>query len=82
MLATGGLLQQMLRLPDFLGGPVFFGSWLESGSAFDSWSKLDPATHMSVGFIADTIVGPVFTGASFGFDGATRFYIAVGQLFR
>jgi hypothetical protein len=35
-----------------------------------------------VGLIADTLVGPVFGGASFGFDGATRVYIAIGQLFR
>jgi NTE family protein len=82
MLATAGYLQQALRLPDFLGGPVFLGSWLETGSAFDSWSNINVATHVSVGVIADTLIGPVFGGASFGFDGATRFYIAIGQLFR
>jgi NTE family protein len=82
LLATAGYLQQALRLPDFVGGPLFLGSWLETGSAFDSWSKIDPSTHVSVGLIADTLIGPIFGGASFGFDGATRFYIAIGQLFR
>jgi NTE family protein len=82
MLATAGYLQQARRLPDFLGGPLFVGSWLETGSAFDSWSDIGWSTHVSVGLIADTLVGPVFGGASFGFDGATRVYIAIGQLFR
>jgi hypothetical protein len=75
MLATAGYLQQALRLPDFIGGPLFLGSWLETGSAFDSWSDINLSTHVSVG---DEPHG----GASFGFDGATRFYIAIGQLFR
>ena len=82
MLGTVGYLQQALRLPDFVGGPLFIGSWLETGSAFDAWSDIDVATHVSLGLIADTIIGPVFGGASFGFDGATRVYIAIGQLFR
>ena len=82
MIATGGYLHQVLRLPDFIGGPLFLGSWLESGSAFDSWSNIDLSTHVSVGVVADTLIGPVFTGASFGFDGATRVYIAIGGLFR
>ena len=33
--ATGGYLQQLGRLPDFMGGPVFAGGWLENGDAFD-----------------------------------------------
>jgi NTE family protein len=82
LLGTAGYLQQALRLPDFIGGPLFLGSWLETGSAFDSWSDIGWSTHVSVGLIADTLIGPVFGGASFGFDGATRVYIAIGQLFR
>jgi hypothetical protein len=82
MLATAGYMQQALRLPDFIGGPLFLGSWLETGSAFDSWSDIAWSTHVSVGLIADTVIGPIFGGASFGFDGATRLYIAIGQLFR
>jgi NTE family protein len=81
VLATGGYLYQASRLPDFLGGPLFLGTWLETGSAFERWSAIDPATHVSAGMIADTLIGPLFAGASFGFDGATRVYIAVGQLF-
>ena len=32
---TGGYLRGVGRLPDFLGGPIFVGGWLENGSAFD-----------------------------------------------
>ena len=35
--ATGGYLRQVGRLPDFMGGPVFAGGWLENGDAFDDW---------------------------------------------
>ena len=80
-LATGGYLRQLARLPDFVGGPLFGGVWLETGSAFDEWSNIDMAAHVSTGIIADTLIGPVFTGASFGFDGATRVYIAIGRIF-
>ena len=36
-LATAGYLRQIARLPDFIGGPVFAGGWLENGDAFDQW---------------------------------------------
>ncbi|HET9264133.1 MAG TPA: hypothetical protein VFO14_13870 [Vicinamibacterales bacterium] len=64
----------MARLPDFVGGPLFLGSWIEGGSAFDEWEHLTWSTNLSLGVIADTIIGPVFGGFSFGFEGGTRFY--------
>jgi NTE family protein len=82
VLTTAGYLRQVARLPDFVGGPLFLGSWIEGGSAFDEWEHLTWSTNLSLGVIADTIIGPVFAGFSFGFEGGTRFYIAIGQLFR
>ena len=82
VVATAGYLRQVARLPDFVGGPLFLGSWIEGGSAFDEWEHLTWSTNLSLGGIADTIIGPVFGGVSFGFEGGTRFYIAIGQLFR
>ena len=35
MALTGGYLRGIGRLPDFLGGPVFVGGWLENGAAYD-----------------------------------------------
>jgi NTE family protein len=82
LLGSAGYLHQLARLPDFVGGPLFLGGWLETGSAFNRWDDIDLATHVSTGIVADTLIGPVFAGASFGFDGATRIYIAIGQIFR
>ena len=81
VLATGGYLRQLLRLPDFIGGSLLAGGWLENGSAFDAWKSATFDTNASVGIIAETLIGPVFVGGSFGFDGATRYYIAIGRIF-
>jgi NTE family protein len=79
--AAGGYLYQLMRLPDFLGGPVFAGAWLETGSAFDTDEDADIAVNGSTGVIADTILGPVFFGYSLGDDGSSRFYLAIGKIF-
>jgi NTE family protein len=81
LLATGGYLRQVMRLPDFLGGPVFLGGWLDNGAAFDEWDDSNWATHVSVGVIADTLLGPAFAATSAGFDGQWRFYIGLGRVF-
>ena len=81
-LLSAGYLHQIARLPDFLGGPMFLSGWVDTGSAFDHWDDKDVATHAAVGLIADSLIGPVFGGIGFGFDGAFRFYIGVGKLFR
>jgi NTE family protein len=81
-IATGGYLRQLGRLPDFIGGPVFAGGWLENGDAFDDWSGATLRTHASVGLIMDTLIGPVLLGGSAGFDGRWRTYIGVGRVFR
>jgi hypothetical protein len=78
---TAGYLRGVARLPDFLGGSVLAGGWLENGSAFNKPSELDWATHVGLGAIVETLVGPALIGMNFSFDGQTRFYIAIGRLF-
>jgi NTE family protein len=82
VLASSGYLRQVARLPDFLGGPLLLGSWIESGSAFEDWDAADFDTNISGGVIAETLIGAVFTGVSTGFDGSWRFYLGVGRIFR
>ena len=82
LLASTGYLRQVARLPDFLGGPLLLGSWVEEGSAFDTWRAADFDTNLSGGLIAETLVGAVFAGASTGFDGSWRFYLGIGRVFR
>jgi NTE family protein len=80
-LLTGGYLRQFGRLPDFMGGPIFAGAWLENGDAFDSWGEATLRTNLSAGVILDTLVGPVILAGSAGFDGRWRTYIGVGRVF-
>ncbi len=78
---SGGYLKRVARLPDFMGGPIYAGAWLENGDAFDAWSLATFRTQASFGLIMDTLVGPVILGGSAGFDGRWRTYVGVGRLF-
>jgi len=80
--ATGGYLRRVGRLPDFMGGPVFAGGWLENGDAFDAWEHARWRTNGGVGLVMDTLVGPVLIAGSWGFDGRWRTYLGVGRTFR
>ena len=80
--ATGGYLRRVGRLPDFMGGPVFAGGWLENGDAFDEWEQAGVRTNGGVGLVMDTIVGPVILAGSWSFDGRWRTYLGIGRTFR
>ena len=80
--ATAGYLRRVGRLPDFVGGPVFAGAWLENGDAFDSWRFATLRTNGGAGFVMDTLLGPVIVAGSWSFDGRWRTYLAVGRTFR
>ena len=81
-IATGGYLRQIARLPDFMGGPVFAGGWLENGDAMDDWSLATWRSTGGVGLVMDTLLGPVIVAGSWSFDGRWRTYLAVGRIFR
>jgi len=81
-IATAGVVREIGRMPDFLGGPVHVGVWLENGDAFNTWSDLSWRTHVSTGLIVDTLIGPVLLGGSAGFDGRWRTYVGIGRLIR
>jgi NTE family protein len=78
---TGGYLFQLGRMPDFLGGAIYGGGWLENGDAFDTWSSAKLRTNVSGGVIMDTLIGPVMVAVSAGFDGRWRTYLGIGRLF-
>jgi NTE family protein len=81
-IGTAGYLRQLGRLPDFLGGPVFAGGWLENGDAFEDFENATWRTNAGLGVIMDTILGPVTLAGSAGFDGRWRTFIGVGRVFR
>lgn len=80
--ATGGYLRRVGRLPDFLGGPVFAGGWVENGDAFHEWERAGWRTNGGAGLVMDTLVGPVVLAGSWSFDGRWRTYLGVGRTFR
>ncbi len=77
---TAGYLYGVGRLPDFIGGPIFAGTWLENGSAFDDFSDAQLSTQVGLGLVVETLLGPAMAGMSFGFDGRSRFFIGVGRV--
>jgi NTE family protein len=79
---TGGYIRRLGRLPDFLGGPIYAGTWLENGDAFDNWSAATFRSQAGAGVIMDTLVGPVLLGGTAGFDGRWSWYFAIGRIFR
>ena len=80
---SAGYLYQVARLPDLFGGPVMVGGWIDTGSAFDHWKDANVAADASAAIITDTIIGPVFAGASVGLNGTrSRFYIGIGRILR
>ena len=79
-IVTGGYLRQLGRLPDFMGGPLFVGAWLENGDAFNT-GEGGFRSNASGGVILDTLVGPVILAGSAGFDGSWRTSIGVGRIF-
>jgi NTE family protein len=80
--ATFGVLRQIARLPDFLGGPIFAGAWLENGAAFNSHENADFHTQIAGGIMTETLVGPVLVAVSSGVDGGWRTIFGIGRIFR
>ena len=58
------------------------GGWLQNGSVFNTKQKADVNTQLGLGLVADTLVGPVLLGTSFGFDGDWRLTFGVGRIFK
>ena len=79
LVVTGGVLREFARLPDVLGGGLFAGGWIETGSAFDGEGL---RTNVSTAFVVETLLGPIFGGFSVGFDGRNRIYVGMGPLFQ
>ena len=80
--ATSGYLRRVGRLPDFMGGPIFVGGWLDQADAFDEYDQARWRTNAEFGVIMDTLLGPVILAGAAGFDGRWRTYFGVGRIYR
>jgi len=80
-----GFRRELYRLPQFVGGRIYWGGWYEAGSAFGSAAG-DPGPVVvrgtfNLGLIADTFVGPLALAASVSPTGQSRVNFSVGRLF-
>jgi NTE family protein len=81
-IGTAGYFRRMGRLPDFMGGPIFAGGWVENGDAFDEWSQADWKLNGSAGLVLETLVGPVVLAGTGSIEGRWRTYVSIGRTFR
>jgi NTE family protein len=79
---AAGYLIRAARLPDLIGGNFYVGAWAEVGSAFDTTQSLSWVDCASGGVVLESILGPIFAGASISRDGHRRLYVSVGRLIR
>ena len=80
-LLSAGWLYRLGQLPGFLGGKILVGSWYEVGGAFLRFDRARYSSDLSAGFIAETLLGPVVVGGSYGEAGRRSVYFAIGRLF-
>ena len=83
--ASLGFHRDLYRLPELVGGKVYWGGWYEAGSAFGAATN-DPGPIVirgtfNLGLIADTIVGPIVLAGSVSPTGQSRVNFSVGRLF-
>ena len=76
-----GYLRKVADMPPLLGEKISAGIWYEFGSAFDDWDEKDIFNSISAGLIVETILGPILVGGSYGEQGRTNFYFAIGRFF-
>ncbi|MGP0018169.1 MAG: patatin-like phospholipase family protein [Candidatus Sulfotelmatobacter sp.] len=80
-----GFRREFYRLPQLVGGKIYWGGWYEAGTAFGT-AALDPGPvavrgTFNLGVIADTIVGPVGLAGSISPTGQSRVNFSIGRVF-
>jgi outer membrane protein assembly factor BamA len=78
---TLGYLHRVGQLPSFVGGKVMLGGMYQVGGAFERFGSGRYLNDVSVALLADTLIGPVLVGYSYGEAGRNRIYFAIGRLF-
>ena len=76
-----GFRRDLYHLPQLVGGKIYWGGWYEAGSAFNDPGTVVVRGTFNLGFIADTIVGPIALGGSVSPTGQSRVNFSIGRLF-
>jgi outer membrane translocation and assembly module TamA len=80
--ANLGYFHELARLAEGTVGRLWFGSWIDEGSAFEQASSARFHTNVTAGFVLESPIGPVFAGTSVGLDGRYRVYFSLGPFLK
>ncbi|MGA2856652.1 MAG: patatin-like phospholipase family protein [Candidatus Sulfotelmatobacter sp.] len=80
-----GFRRELYRLPQLVGGKIYWAGWYEAGTAFGSAAN-DPGPvavrgTFNLGVIAETIAGPIALAGSVSPTGQSRVNFTVGRIF-
>ena len=80
-----GFRREIYRLPQIVGGKIYWGGWYEAGTAFGA-TATDPGPVVvrgtfNLGVIAETFVGPITLAGSVSPTGQSRVNFSIGRLF-
>jgi NTE family protein len=76
-----GFRRELYRLPQLVGGKIYWGGWYEAGSAFNDPNTVVVRGTLNLGVIAETIVGPIALATSVSPTGESRVNFSIGRLF-
>lgn len=81
-LATVGLRHAIARLPKLVGRRVYATAVAEAGGVFENAKRMRVKSSLTGGLTADTVLGPIFAGASVGAEGDYQMYFLIGRQVR
>ena len=83
--ASFGFRRELYRLPQLIGKKVYWGGWYEAGIVFgvpgNNPGPVVVRGTFNLGFIADTIVGPITVAGSVSPTGQSRVNFSIGRIF-
>jgi NTE family protein len=76
-----GFRREFYRLPQLVGGKIYWAGWYEAGTAFNDPDSVVVRGTFNLGVIAETIAGPLALAGSISPTGQSRVNFSIGRLF-
>jgi NTE family protein len=76
-----GFRREFYRLPQLVGGKIYWAGWYEAGTAFSDPDSVVVRGTFNLGVIAETIAGPLALAGSVSPTGQSRVNFSIGRLF-
>jgi NTE family protein len=76
-----GFRRELYRLPQLVGGKIYWAGWYEAGTAFNDPDSVVVRGTFNLGVIAETIAGPLALAGSISPTGQSRINFSIGRLF-